>query len=118
MGLNPMLYDGLVRQHQQELISQATDARRTSALRPRPFSRLQRLASRFTWIRTVADTRVPGLRGEPTVQLQAGSVEITPVIDTNFDVRTDPGKRDPDSHGSPGYAAARPPDQTCLTRPA
>lgn len=36
MGLNPMLYDGLVRQHRQELLSQATDARRTSAFRPRP----------------------------------------------------------------------------------
>jgi hypothetical protein len=65
MSLNPVLYDGLVRQHQQELISQATEARRTSAFRP--YSRVQRLARLFTWTRTVADMRVPDLKVEPTV---------------------------------------------------
>lgn len=69
MGLNPMLYDGLVRQHQQELLSHAADARRMSTVRPRPYGRFQRLTRPFSWARTLVGMRVPELKVEPTVQL-------------------------------------------------
>jgi hypothetical protein len=36
--------------------------------------------------------------GQPVAHPYAGAVQLAPVIDTSFDVRTDSGGRDPDSH--------------------